>query len=661
MSANTSRRQFREYLEQIDLPRSKSRRGKSKAAAASNAVGDRGEGSPSAEKETKPRSVWQLLASFYRLLRGFRPSIYFALGTLTVATVLKLIPPLSTKFAIDYVIGDLPMPGWLSERVPLPESKFMLLVWLSIGVMTISLAATLIHLWGRWHATKTVNLVQVSLRKRLFEHAVRLPLYRVYELKSGGAASLLREDAGGAAELIFNMIYNPWRAVIQLTGSLIILMFVDWRLMLGGLVLLPVVYVSHRTWITRIRPLFRDVRKQRQEIDSYCTEAFGGMRIVRAFAREKSETNRFVRGNDLLIRKQLFVWWWARIIEVLWAILIPAASTVLLLYGGHQILRGNMTLGDLTMFLFYLVMLLDPLATLATSAAAFQNNLAGLDRILDLLEEPREMQPTPEAVTLDKAAVAGRISFRNVSFRYPKSDQLVLRHIDLDVQAGERVALIGRSGAGKTTLCNLVARFYDPTSGHLELDGRDLRQIRVESYRSLFGIVEQDVFLFDGTIRENITYAARNASQPEIEEAARAAHAHHFVMDLPNGYDTLIGERGVRLSGGQRQRLAIARALLADPTILVLDEATSNLDSESESLIQDSLQTLMRGRTCFIIAHRMSTVALADRIVVLEDGRISELGTHEQLIANPGHYARMVDMQNNASLVTGPSEAPAAR
>jgi ATP-binding cassette subfamily B protein/subfamily B ATP-binding cassette protein MsbA len=520
---------------------------------------------------------------------------------------------------------------------------------LAAAVVVISLVATAIHLWGRWFATKAVNRVQVGLRKHVFEHAVRLPLHRVFQLKSGGAASLLREDVAGAADLVFSMIYNPWRAIIQLLGSLLVLMWVDWRMMLGGLFLVPLVYITHRTWINRIRPLYRDVRSQRQEIDGYCTEAFGGMRVVRAFSRERSETNRFVRGNNLMIRQQLFVWLWSRVIDVVWAVFIPLASTALLLYGGYQILQGQMTLGDLTMFLFYLAMLLDPLATLAASATAFQNNLAGLDRVLDLLEEPREMPRTARSIAIRPDRVQGAIRFRHVSFHYPGSNREVLSNIDLDVQPGETIALVGRSGAGKTTLCNLVARFYDPTSGHIELDGRDLRDIDVESYRTLLGIVEQDVFLFDGTIAENIGYAARRATEREIEQAARAANAHPFICSLEHGYQTLVGERGVRLSGGQRQRLAIARALLADPKILILDEATSNLDSESERLIQQSLKTLMQGRTCFVIAHRMSTIGIAHRIVVLDEGAILESGTHDQLLSRSGRYRQMVEMQMSGS------------
>ncbi len=325
--------------------------------------------------------------------------------------------------------------------------------------------------------------------------------------------------------------------------------------------------------------------------------------------------------------------------------MIPLASTGLLLYGGYQIINSELTLGDLMMFLVYLTMLLDPLATMAASAVSFQNNLAGLDRVLDVLEIEEELPSRTEAVTLRRANVRGAISIRNVSFVYPDSEPTVLHDVSLEVEPGETVALVGRSGAGKTTLTNLIARFYDPNSGSICLDGRDLRDIELSSYRSLLGIVEQDVFLFDGTIRENIAYARRKASDQDVISAADAAAADEFIRRLPDGYDTLIGERGVKLSGGQRQRIAIARAILADPKILILDEATSNLDSESEQLIQNSLAELLQDRTAFVIAHRLSTIMGADKIVVLEDGRVVEVGTHEELLDDGGRYRDMVHLQ----------------
>ena len=637
MIPGSSSRRYSEYRRQL-----KTRQGDKDGPADKKSPGAGGE-PPRPPPGARP--FGRLFIEFLKLLRGHGWAIGFALATLTVATLLRLGPPLATKLVVDNVLIDRALPAWWTERLGLSTDRYQLLYLVGGAVAGISILATVIHLIGRWYATKAVNRLQVSIRRRVFAHAVRLPLHRVYQLKSGGATSLLREDAGGISDLVFSMLYNPWQAIIQLIGSLIVLTWVDWRMMAAGLLLGPAVYVTHRTWINRIRPLYRDIRTGRQDIDGATTEVFGGMRVVRTYGRERSETSRFVTGNHLMARQQLFVWWWTRVIELVWELLIPLASIALLIYGGSRVLAGELTIGDVTMFLVYLTMLLGPLATLATSATTFQNGLAGLDRVLDLLGEPLETAHTPPTASLDHAQVRGRITFQNVSFRYPGSEQHVLHEINLEVQPGSTVALVGRSGAGKTTLCNLVARFYDPTSGNIHLDGRDLRELPIESYRGLLGIVEQEVFLFDGTVGDNIGYATRNATQEQIAAAALAANADGFIRELENGYDTLIGERGVRLSGGQRQRLAIARALLADPRILILDEATSNLDSESERLIHDSLERLMQGRTTFVIAHRLSTVTRADNIVVLDQGRIVETGAHNELMSKSGRYRQMVELQ----------------
>lgn len=636
MPAASSRERFEKYRQSLKDRKS-----------GSVPVAGHGSGDPARRKlGSRQRSTGELLRAFWQQLGGFRHTILVALALLTVATILGLIPPAGTKAAIDYVLTSPPepLPQWL-EDLPIPSAPMPRLVLIAVVITAIVLVQTVINLAGRWIATRTVNRVQVAVRRRLFEHTIRLPLHDVYRLKSGGVASLLREDAGGVAELIFSMLYNPWRAVIQFIGSLLVLILVDWRLMLGGLMLVPAVYLTHRTWVNRIRPLFRDVRHQRQRIDSNATETFGGIRVVRTFARARNEATRFTTDGDLLVRHQLYTWWWTRIIEVVWEVIIPLASTGLLLYGGYQILSGDMTLGDLMMFLVYLTMLLGPLATLAASAVQFQNNLAGLDRILDILEHPTEGNSRPDAVALEKSQVAGRVELRNVNFTYPESESQVLYDINLSVAPGETVALVGPSGAGKTTLCNLVARFYHPQSGSVLIDGRDVRDTTLESYRRLLGVVEQDVFLFDGTIYENIAYGRRDASREEVIEAARAAAADDFIRQLPDGYETVIGERGIKLSGGQRQRLAIARALVADPRILILDEATSNLDSENERLIQASLEVLLHGRTAFVIAHRLSTIIDADRIIVLDGGRIVQQGTHAELAGRGGQYREMVRLQ----------------
>lgn len=624
------------------------------------------------------RSFAVLFREFWALLAGHRVLVGACIVTVTIAAITGLTLPASTKIVLDYILTDNPGPVGLPDWVPTRDRKELL--WLVGGVlMAINIFSITVGVWGRWNMTRLTKRMQMRIRRRVFNHAVRLPLHRVYQLKSGGAASMLREDAGQAAELLFSLLYNPWRAIVQLVGTLIILASVDWLLLVGALCIIPAAWFSQKTWISRIRPVHREVRATRQAIDGHATESFGGMRVVRGFARERGEAARFLRGNHLLVRQELLAWIWSRTIEVVWMILLPAGSVAVLLYGGYRVIEGTLTIGDVMMFSAYLLMLLGPLEALTVSATNIQAELAGLDRVLDLLAEPTEFAAPPATVKTDEAGsaaagvllasdaaagagvglialdprrVQGRITIRDLDFRYPGHDQLVLEGINLDVPAGHTVALVGPSGAGKTTLCNLVARFHDPTTGSIALDGIDLRRIDVNTYRRLLGIVEQDVFLFDGTIRENIAYARRGVSDAQVRDAALAANADGFIRRLEHGYNTLIGERGVRLSGGQKQRIAIARAILADPKILILDEATSNLDTESEALIQQSLRQLMKGgatgvggRTSFVIAHRLSTIRHADLICVIEDGRLIETGTHEQLAEREGRYWEMLRRQ----------------
>lgn len=604
---------------------------------------------PQKPKKDRVRPARELVQRFFGLLKGFGWQIVGCLASVTVATTLALIPPSATKFLVDFVLPGKP-PEWLVTRFPTFQNPKNLLLATVLVVVTVSLLKIAVHIWGRWYATRITKHIQLSVRRRVFEHAVRLPLHRVQEIRSGGVASILREDGGGVGELVFGLLYNPWRAVVQLLGSLIILAWVDWSLLVGAVVLLPLVFLTHKAWINKIRPQFRSIRKQRELIDAGAAESFAGMRIVRAFSRQKREAVRFMTDNHLMTRKELYAWWWMRIVEMIWECLLPISSAALIFYGGWRVIDGALTIGDLMMFLVYLLMLLGPLGTLANSATQIQNSLSGLDRVLDLLDEPREMQSTADSVKASKAVAEGNIEFQDVTFTYPGGDTPALSDVDLKVAAGQVVALVGPSGAGKTTICNLVARFYDPSSGAVLLDGRSLRDYDVESFRTLLGVVEQDVFLFDGTIHQNISYARKEASDAEVRAAAEAANATEFIDRLESGFHTLIGERGVRLSGGQRQRLAIARAILADPKLLILDEATSNLDTDSEQLIQASLTKLMKGRTTFVIAHRLSTIAGADLICVVEGGRITQTGSHEELMASGGKYRSMVEKQVQMTL-----------
>ncbi len=368
-------------------------------------------------KRRRSRSFFRLLGEFWGLIRSYRAAIYVALATLSVSTILGLVPLYGTKIVFDNILGDHPLPQRLTRIVALPADRVQLLGVVAVAMVALAVAGELVSLWSRWNMTRATQLVRVSVRKQVFDHAVRLPLHRVYELKSGGVASILREDAGAVADLIFSLLYNPWRAIIQLLGSVAVLAFVDWRLLLGSLVLLPIVWMTHRTWIGRIRPLMRDIRNTRQNIDSHTTEAFGGMRIVRSFARQQHESGTYTRGGNFMSRQEVLTWWWMRGIDVSWSVLIPVATATLLYFGGRQVLADNerlaahlirqdqaLTVGDLVMFLSYLVALLGPIASLAASATGLQTSLAALDRVLDLMKEPREMPSTSAAVSADEVA-----------------------------------------------------------------------------------------------------------------------------------------------------------------------------------------------------------------------------------------------------------------
>jgi ATP-binding cassette, subfamily B, bacterial len=371
---------------------------------------------------------------------------------------------------------------------------------------------------------------------------------------------------------------------------------------------------------------------------------------VRAFGRELRELIEYMRGRHTVLRKELFAHRREMVLWTSWGLLLGAVNVVIVWYGGYLNLMGRASIGDIMAFQWYTFLLMNPVWNIVNSFSELQRSLAAMERVFDVLGMENDKPDRPDA--RDAPRVAHEVQFEDVEFEY-REGRPVVREFNVTVPGGTVIALGGRSGAGKTTVTDLVARFHDPTRGRILLNGSDIRDFKLATYRDLLAIVQQDVFLFDGSVRDNIAYGRHDASDAEVEDAARRANAHEFIDRLPDRYDTFVGERGVKLSGGQQQRLAIARAILASPQILILDEATSNLDTESEQLIQASMASLLAGRTTFVIAHRLSTIRRADLILLMEDGRIIERGTHEELMRAKGGYHDMVLRQMEANQQDG--------
>ncbi|MBV8781629.1 MAG: ABC transporter ATP-binding protein, partial [Phycisphaerae bacterium] len=470
------------------------------------------------------------------------------------------------------------------------------------------------------------------------------------EMKAGGIVSRLSSDVEAVSGLVQLALISPAVAVIRLVLTVTILFYLSWHLALATMVVLPVLGVASFLWLRRVRPVYRSIREDISAIDGRVNETFGGIRVVRAFRREPREQRNYAVSQHTVIRKTLHATRVELVLEAVWGLLIPITSLLLVFYGGLQVRAGNLTLGGIFAFQIYSVLLLQPVWLIVQSVSQTQKSLAAMERIFGVLAMSRDKPDAPDAI--DAPRRVDRFEFDHVSFEY-RPGVPVVRDFSLDVIGGMTIALVGASGAGKTTVTDLVARFHDPTTGTIYLNGIDLRKIKLGSYRSMLAIVQQDTFLFDGTIRQNIAYGRHGAAEEEIIEAARRANADGFIRQLTDGYDTPIGERGVKLSGGQRQRISIARAILADPAILILDEATSALDTESEQLIQAALLELLANRTTFVIAHRLSTITHADLIVVMDQGRVVETGTHLELIERGGVYQAMVERQRRSMETQG--------
>jgi len=489
--------------------------------------------------------------------------------------------------------------------------------------------------------------VVADTRKYIYERMQRFSL-RFYENKqTGQLMTRVIDDVGQFEDLIAHAIPDVLVSFITMIGVLLVLFLLNWRLALLSLIPIPLVVLAMRGFARYVRPAFRERQKELGNINAILNDNLSGIRDIKAFTREKEESQHFdesVERHRMLSLKAIKL---MSAFDPLVEFASALGTLIVIYFGGRLAFNQVLTVPELVAFFLYLDMLYQPVRTMSVSWEHVQRALASADRVAELINEEPEIQDPPNAIKLNRAD--GILKFQDVSFEY-QAGQPVLNHINLDIPAHSVVALVGPSGAGKSTLVSLIPRFYDVKSGTITLDGQDIRNITLESLRQQISIVLQDVFLFHGNVRENILFGNPHASDEQIEAAARIANVHDFVSTMPDGYNTLIGERGIKLSGGQKQRISIARAILKDAPLLILDEATSSVDTETEFLIQQALEHLMRGRTTIIIAHRLSTIRKAAKIVVLDGHCIVEIGTHEELLAHKGIYYKLNDVQNKLGL-----------
>ncbi len=578
------------------------------------------------------------LAIIRRYMQFVRPYKWYIIATMIIGIIKFAIPlliPLLLKYVVDEIIANTKLPMSVkTERL-----------WWAIAVMLVIfvLIRPIVEYYRQYFAQWTASKVLYDIRNRLFTHMQKLSFTYYSNHRTGEIISRVINDVEQTKDFIITGLMNLWLDMTTIIIALIIMMKMDIKLTLVSISTLPLYAFSVKYFFGRLRQRTRMRSQALAELQAYLHERVQGMPVIKSLAIEEEEQKRFSEQNNNFLTKALMhTSWNAKSFSVVNTV-TDIAPIIVIGYAGYQVLLGHITVGTLVAFVGYIDRLYSPLRRLVNSSTTLTQSFASMDRMFEFLDETYDIVDAPNA--MDCKEVKGDIVFENVTFAYNKNEPPVLRDISFSVKAGETIALVGMSGGGKSTLVSLIPRFYDVTKGRILLDGIDIRDIRVRSLRDQIGMVFQDSFLFSDSVKENILLGKPGATDEEVIAAAKAANAHDFIMNLPDGYDTKVGERGIKLSGGQKQRIAIARVFLKNPPLLIFDEATSALDLESEHYIQEAMERLAKNRTTFIVAHRLSTITHADRIFLIEDGKIVESGTHDELMARKGQYYHLFTIQ----------------
>ncbi|SFB10060.1 MULTISPECIES: ABC transporter ATP-binding protein [unclassified Bacillus (in: firmicutes)] len=578
------------------------------------------------------------MGSIRRYLQFVKPYRLQIIGTIIIGIIkfaIPLIIPMLIKYVIDDIIGN----DALSKQVR-TEKLFTVM---AIMIVIFVILRPPIEYYRQYFAQWTSSKILYDIRDKLYTHIQKLSFKYYANTRTGEVISRVINDVEQTKTFVMTGLMNLWLDIATIFIAIGIMSTMNLKLTITSLVLFPFYAISVRYFFGNLRKLTRVRSQALAEVQSYLHERVQGMSVIKSFAIEDYEQKQFDKQNkNFLVKALEHTSWNAKAFAVVNTI-TDIAPLLVIGYSGYLVIQQNLSLGTMIAFIAYIDRLYNPLRRLVNSSTTLTQSLASMDRVFEFLDEKYDILDGPNAIHCEN--VKGDISFEKVSFAYAENEDLVLKKIDLHVKKGETIAFVGMSGGGKSSLVSLIPRFYDVSEGTILLDGTDIRSFQVQTLRDQIGVVFQDNILFSESVKSNILIGKPEATDEEVIAAAKAANAHDFIMNLPEGYETKVGERGVKLSGGQKQRVAIARVFLKNPPILILDEATSALDLESEQSIQESLEELAKERTTFVVAHRLSTITHADRIVLIEHGQIEEVGKHEELMALKGHYYKLFQVQ----------------